>query len=807
MPAIVFSGARLGASVSMSDSTGGENIKFLDSDVPTFTAEDAVRVARELYGIEGEFKRLYSERDQNYRISDSNGPAYVLKFANSDEDPGVLDMQHQALAHVEDRDPELPVPRVIRTKDGALSDIVDDADGKAHIVRVLSYMPGTDIKNVELTPKVLRALGATTARLGKALRSFFHPSADHVLLWDLKRLPEMRHNTSAIEDAGQRAKIEDVVDDFTANILPRLKNLRWQIIHNDVNSSNILVTDDDPEKIAGIIDYGDMVHAPLIFDVAIAAASVADHTDDPIAAICDVARGFDDVVPLEAEEVDLIYDLTVARTALEILISSWRLANPTGPTADLEDFIKQSWPLFDRLVAAGRGASRAALRLALKFPPYCPEPGEVDQAEADAVLDDMIERRRRLLGPNQYMFYDRPLHMVKGRGIWLTDATGRSFLDAYNNVPHVGHSHPHVLRAISRQYAALCTNTRYVYGNILDYAERLAATIPDGPRSSVFVNSGSEANDIGWRMAKAHTGKTGAIVLEKAYHGGTDAIHAFSPEGLPESEIQPHIRTIVTPDTYRGEFRGADAAERYAADIDRAIAELDDAGYGVATVMIDSSFVNHGIINVPDGYLKLIVAKVRAAGGVFMADEVQAGFGRMGSHMWGCQTHGVEAEIITLGKPIGGGLALGAVVTTPEILGSFTEKTGYFSTFGGNPVACAAGSAVLDVIEDEELLKNAVETGDYLRRGLQVLAQRHGIIGDVRGTGMIAGVEMVRDRETQEPAREATKRIINGMKEKGVLVGREGYNNNVLKIRPPMVFKPDNADTLIKALDEVITEL
>ena len=791
----------------MSEPTAGENIKFLDSDVPDFSADAAAQVVRELYGIEGEFSRLYSERDQNFRVRTADGAEYVLKFANSDEDPGVLDMQHQALAHIEARDPDLPVPRVIHTRDGAMSSTIDDLDGKAHIVRLLSFMPGIDLADITLTPKALRALGATTARLDKALRSFFHPSGNHVLLWDLKRLPDMRHNTDAIEDPGQRRKIEEVIDHFTDEVLPLLGNLRWQIIHNDVNSSNVLVAEDDHECIAGIIDYGDMVHTPLVCDVAIAAGGFNHHTDDPVSAICEVTAGFDGVTPLEAEEVDLIYDLVMAREASIILICTWRIANPTGSKEHLEDAVAKSWPVFDQLLAAGRETTRARLRSALKFPPYCPRPGEVDQAEADAVLDEMLERRRRLLGPKQGLFYDRPIHMVRGEGIWLYDATGRAYLDAYNNVPHVGHSHPHVLRSITRQYAALCTNTRYVYGNILDYAERLGATIPDGPRVCVFVNSGSEANDIGWRMAKMHTGKSGAIILEKAYHGGTDAIDAFSPLDRPVDEIPAHIRTIVTPDTYRGEFRGDAAAERYAADADRAIAELDEAGYGVGAVMIDSSFINHGIIDVPEGYLKSVVDKVRAAGGVFIADEVQAGFGRMGSHMWGCQTHGVEAEIVTLGKPIGNGLALAAVITTPEILASFTEKTDYFSTFGGNPVACAAGNAVLDVIEDEQLLANAMETGEYLRQGLRALAQRHPMIGDVRGAGMIAGVELVRDRATLEPAKEETKRVINAMKEKGVLVGREGYHGNVLKIRPPMVFKPDNADFLIEALDEAVAAI
>ena len=791
----------------MSETTVGENIKFLDSDVPDISADAAAQVVRELYGIEGAFSRLYSERDQNFRVRATDGADYVLKIANSDEDPGVLDMQHQALAHVEARDPDLPTPRVIRTRDGAMSGSIGDADGKAHIVRLLSFMPGIDLADVPLTPKVLRALGATTARLDKALRSFFHPSANHVLLWDLKRLPDMRHNTDVIKDPRQRRKIEAVIDHFADHVLPLLADLRWQIIHNDANSSNVLVVSNDPERIAGIIDYGDMIHAPLVCEVAIAAAGISQHADDPVSAICEVASGFDGVTPLEAEEVDLIYDLVIARVASEILICTWRIANPTGPTRYLEDFVAQFWPAFDRLLAAGRATVRARLRGALKFPPYCPLPGEVDQAEADAVLEAMIERRRGVLGHKLELFYDRPLHIVRGEGVWLYDATGRAYLDAYNNVPHVGHSHPHVLRSISRQYAALCTNTRYVYGNIIDYAERLAATFADGPRVCVFVNSGSEATDIAWRMAQTHSGNRGAIIIEKAYHGGTDAIDAFSPVDRPEDQLPAHMRTIVTPDTYRGEFRGDDAGERYAADVERAIAELDTTGYGVGAVMIDSSFVNHGIIDAPKGYLAAVVEKVRAAGGVFIADEVQSGFGRMGSHMWGCQSHGVEAEILALGKPIGNGVALGAVITTPEILAAFTEESGYFSTFGGNAMACAAGSAVLDVIEEEELLANAVATGEYLRRGLRDLAQWHSIIGDVRGAGMIAGVELVSDRATQEPAKAETKRAINAMKEKGVLVGREGYLGNVLKIRPPMIFNPGNADVLIAALDEAITEL
>ena len=793
----------------MTGTDTAKNIKFLDSDVPGFTADAAAATARDLFGIEGALTRLYSERDQNFLIRQADGAAHVFKIAHGEEDPNVLDLQHRALVHIERRDPGLPVPRIVRTRGGEMTGVVEGPGGATHIVRLLSYMPGVVLSRVAHTPAVLRNLGAAVARLDLALRGFFHPAADHVLLWDIRRVPEMRHNTSVIADAEARERIERVFDHFAAEILPRLEGLRGQIIHNDANSWNVLVAEDDPERIAGIIDYGDMIHGPLVIDLAVAAAGVADGKDDPLAAICEVAVGFDAMLTLEAEEIDLLHDLVLARLASGILIDTWRIENPTGPTDHLTGNLEGFWPAFDRLYAAGRSGARDRLRAACQFPPYCPADGEADTGQADAVLDGLLERRRRLLGPKQHLFYDRPLHVVRGEGVRLFDATGRAYLDAYNNVPHVGHSHPHVVRAITRQYAALCTNTRYVYRNILDYAERLGATLPGGPRVCVFVNSGSEANDIAWRMAKMYTGNGGALVLEGAYHGGTDAIDALSPSERPAEALASHVRTLAMPDTYRGEFRAdaPDAARRYADDADRAIASLAGAGLGAAALMIDSSFCNGGILDVPEGYLAAVVDKVRAAGGLFIADEVQAGFGRMGSHMWGCQAHGVEAEIVTLGKPIGNGLALGAVITTPEILASFTADSGYFSTFGGNPVACAAGGAVLDVIEREDLLANAVDVGGYLRAGLRSLVQRHALIGDVRGSGMLAGVELVRDRATLEPAKEDTKRVMNHMRDDGVLVGREGRFGNVLKIRPPMVFKRAHADRLVEALDAAVGAL
>lgn len=781
-----------------------QNIKFLDSVVPEFPPEAAAEIARVNYGIEGEFKALYSERDQNYRITRDDGVVVLLKIANSHEDTAVLDMQHQALAHIERQDPELPVPRIIRTRDGALSCDVAGPGGATHQVRLLSYLPGVIIEQVDHSPELLRDLGANVARLGLALRGFYHPAAGHVLLWDLRQAPEMRGNCGGIADETLRAAVEANLDYFAEHIMPRLDGLRAQIIHNDANGSNVLVHDDDHGRIAGIIDYGDMIHGPLILDLAVAVAGVVFRKDDPMAALCDVAAGFDAVTPLDVEELDLLYDLVLTRLAVELLVCAWRVANPTGLAADLEGFVAKAGDAFEQLRAVDRSDARARLRKACKFPPYCPPPGE---DASDDQLDDLLERRSQRLGQKLYTFYKRPLHMVRGEGVWLYDASGRAYLDAYNNVPQVGHAHPHVTRAVQRQTASLATNTRYIYEQILDYTDALAATVPGGNAVCVFVNSGSEANDVAWRMAKAFSGNQGALVMEDAYHGATEATDALSPGDRRGNEIAAHVRTLAAPDCYRGEFRGPDAGARYGEDADRAIAELDQAGLGTAAFMLDSGFCTNGILVAPDGYMAAVVDKTRAAGGLFIADEVQSGFGRMGSHMWGYQSYGVEADMITLGKPVGNGYPLGVVITRPEILAAFTERTGYFSTFGGNPVACAAGLAVLEVLEREDLMANAQDAGDYLRDGFCELAERLPLIGNVRGRGLLTGVELVRDRETLEPAKDETVAVMNHMRENGVLVGREGYFGNVLKIRPPLVFNRDGADILIAALGRAVEDV
>jgi 4-aminobutyrate aminotransferase-like enzyme len=310
-------------------------------------------------------------------------------------------------------------------------------------------------------------------------------------------------------------------------------------------------------------------------------------------------------------------------------------------------------------------------------------------------------------------------------------------------------------------------------------------------------------------MARAYTGNRGGLTMEFAYHGITEAIDAFSPSCSNTGKIAPHMRTLVSPDDYRGPHRRGepDLAGRYAAYADQAIESLARDGMKPAAFMMDSAFLTNGMPNLPDGYLEAVFAKVRAAGGLCIADEVQSGFGRMGKHMWGHAHHGVMPDIVTIGKPAGNGHPLGGVITTPAIMEAFLQDASFFSTFGGNNVSCAAGLAVLDVIERERLIDNAGETGAFLKQGLGALMERHDVIGDVRGAGLTVCIELVRDRNSLEPAKAETDRILNLMRDEGVLVGNEGLYGNIVKIRPPLVFGREHAELTISALDRALARL
>ncbi len=423
-------------------------------------------------------------------------------------------------------------------------------------------------------------------------------------------------------------------------------------------------------------------------------------------------------------------------------------------------------------------------------------------------IEKLLARREALLGPGNPLFYDNPVHIVKGESVWLYDADGKRYLDCYNNVPSVGHCHPQVVEAITRQAQQLNTHTRYLHETILEYAERLLSTFDESFQRVLFSCTGSEANDVALRMARLWTGGEGFIVTNATYHGNTDAVSKLSSIFPPFDGYGPNIRMVPWPDSYRAmdDLTGEALADAYANKIAEQIDEFKKAGIKFAGMLVCPIFANEGLPRIPDTYMAKAARLVHEAGGLYIADEVQAGFGRTGV-MWGHQGQRVTPDIVTLGKPMGAGHPIAGVISRPDVFDHFRQNVMYFNTFGGNPVSCAAGLAVLNVLQNEKLVENSATVGEYVLKGFTKLKEKYDVIGDVRGAGLFFGIDLVSDRNKKTPAPELTNQLVNTMRDKGVLMGKIGEFDNILKLRPPLPFSKDNADMLIQLLDETLQEL
>jgi 4-aminobutyrate aminotransferase-like enzyme len=632
------------------------------------------------------------------------------------------------------------------------------------------------------------------------MRGFFHAAAGaRGLLWDVRMAAQYLPLVDLLP-APQRLLVMEVLRRGIDAVLPRLDGLRAQAIHGDLHAHNLILSESG--DLAGIIDFGDMIHGPLILDLSAALADFMVPASRIPQVLANMIRGYYEVTPLEAEERALLFDLVELRLVFTMLVNAYRHTQ----TPDEPNYAAGAgfggWEALDTLQRLTRAGVETLVDSACGIP----------LARASVPVHstaDMLARRKRLLGSRPYLFYDRPIHAVRGEGVWIIDSSGRRFLDCYNNVPIVGHCHPHVTEAISRQSRTLNTNTRYLGEQVLDYAERLGQKTGTALTACAFVNSGSEANDVAWRIATAWTGARGALTQEFAYHGITEAIDAVSPSASRIGALAAHVRTLLAPDCYRGIYRDdtPDPGSRYAEDADRAIQSLAEAGLKPAAYFVDSAFMTNGILEPQKNYVAEVFRRVRAAGGLCIADEVQSGFGRMGRHFYGYQHHDVVPDIITIGKPAGNGHPVGVVITRPEILDHFIEQSAFFSTFGGNNVSCAAGLAVLDVLETEDLLANATAIGAYFKAGLQALAAKHDIIGIVRGTGLALGVELVIDRNSRAPAAKQTSQLINGLRDEGVLAGSEGIHGNIVKLRPPLVFRREHVDQAVLAFERSLSAL
>ncbi len=513
----------------------------------------------------------------------------------------------------------------------------------------------------------------------------------------------------------------------------------------------------------------------------------------------------------------------LSKESLEGVSDGMRVAKGTRIGTIGDSSVNGQWPthlhfqiILDLLERFGNFPGVCAPRDRAIWLSLCPDPNlilripDLSKPEPGRSREEILEARKHRLGANLSVSYERPLKIVKGWRQYVYDHLGREFLDGANNVAHVGHGHPAVVQAAHQQMAVLNTNTRYLHDHIVEYAERLCATLPEPLRVCYFVCSGSEANELALRMARTHTRATNVIVVEGAYHGNTTTLIDISPykfAGPGGAGAPPHVHTVQMPDRFRGPYKDdRNSGRLYAHHVREVIERSRREGRRIAAFICESFLSCGGQIVLPAGYLAEAYRYVRAAGGVCIADEVQVGFGRVGSHFWGFQTQNVLPDIVTMGKPMGNGHPLAAVVTTPEIAASFANGMEYFNTFGGNPVSCAVGLAVLDVVEKEGLQRNAATVGAYLKDGLSRLKSKHPLIGDVRGEGLFLGVELVRELDTLEPAIPEASYVIERMKDLGVLLGSDGPSRNVLKVKPPMVFTKEDADRLTNNLGRVLSE-
>jgi 4-aminobutyrate aminotransferase-like enzyme/Ser/Thr protein kinase RdoA (MazF antagonist)/murein DD-endopeptidase MepM/ murein hydrolase activator NlpD len=1004
---------------------------------PQNSSEEVVRLVRDAYAL-GEslaVEPLPGDRDSNWKVLVDGRPFGVLKVFSPLASRAWIELEERVLGAAAAAG--LPVPRVVPAADQRTV-----LAWEGTFARMVTWLEGRPLGDTNpVRPAHARALGHVLGRLGRTLRPLDTTGAPDAFAWDMmhadttvgERMTALTAHPH-LPEAGLTL-VQEVLDHFVAQVKPVLAGLPRQLIHNDANDWNVLVQDD---AISGLLDFGDVVAAPRVIDVAVAAAYAAMDRTDPVAFIGETVAGYHAENPLEEQEVALVADLVRMRLVVSVAMSAWRRqSEPDDPYLTISE--TSAWTLLHRLAALhprfvhyrlraacgmepvpgsrriGKwlkertGTFPAVIRPALsklgadqrasspvlfdfsvsslEFGPvdltvpgaaedeiwrrcgdavgigryaearlaytgvqfatetgarrtihigidlfrpagcavHAPLEGTVQAAriheeqfdyggcvilehtieglptfwtlyghlshatvlaltpgqrispgeafaelgawdenggwvahlhfevitdlldmdgtypgvaspdEADVWkslsinpsdllglgleatapppprVDALLERRRAVLGPNLSLAYRPPLHIARGIMQYLYDPEGRAYLDAVNNVAHVGHQNLAVTRAVSRQVRTQNTNTRYLHETVLVFAERLLETLPDHLEVVYLVNSGSEANDLALRVARTATGREDVLVLEGAYHGHLGSLISVSPYKYdgPGGTGRPRgTWTVPMPDAYRGAFRGhtEESGLAYAAQVAHALETAAAAGQPIAAFLAESVPGCGGQIVPPPGYLRQAAEYVRAAGGVVILDEVQVGMGRPGDAFWGFALQDAHPDMVVIGKPVGNGHPLGIVAMTRQLADAFNTGMEYFNTFGGNAVSAAAGLAVLAEIRDRDLQAHARDVGAHLMDGLRGLQRRYPLIGDVRGVGLFVGVELVLDRGTLEPAADAARYIANRMAEMGVLLSTDGPLNNVLKIKPPMVFTRQNADFLVHVLERVLQE-
>ncbi len=747
------------------------------------------------YGIHADLTRLAGE-NENYLVESNDGTTYVLKLADQDTSCGMIEIEHLAVESLMGEG--LNLPKVIPTQANAAEARYRTPDNNLIRGRLLSFVAGAPwCSDTPASRERLEDLGRIIGRMTRALSAIVHPDTARTHHWDLAQADQHRPSIYLIENLARRQILEQVFLQYDALARPKFSTLPRGPIHGDINDDNVLI---QGNRVAGILDFGDCLDNPLICELAIALAYHTLDEPDPLEAAAVIITAYHRERPLTRHELEILFPLLCARLAVSVIISAQR----RSIDANRESWFVSEERAWKKLEKFSNISPAAAARILGSGTDLTPYPSTGRPAEV------LAQRRRQCMGPSMSLSYDRPIKMVKGRAQFLHDSSGRPYLDLYNNVCHVGHCHPHVVEAGQKQMAQLNTNTRYLYDGLVDYAQRLTATLPRELDTCFFLNSGSEANELALRIARTVTGQWDMLVVDNAYHGNTQAMVDISPykfmgkggKGRPE----PWVHVVPVADGYRGTFKGQDASsgQAYGNEVGKI---LTDLGRPVAGFITESLLSCGGQVIPPQDYFKTAFAHVRKNGGLCICDEVQTGFGRTGTHFWAFEAQDVIPDIVVMGKPMGNGHPMSAVVTRKDIAEKFANGMEFFATFGGNPVSCAIGMAVLDVISEEGLQANALEVGTHLMQALSPLKECHPIIGDIRGTGLFIGIELVLDRETLTPAAREAGVVVNRLRDQGILLGTDGPFSNVIKIKPPMVITRADADMFVRVLDQILAEL
>src|SRR5271157_2092872 len=780
---------------------------------PRLTQAEAARIALEFYSLRADVWPLPGEYDDNYHLTTADGRAFVLKIMHAAREASFVGMQCRALGHLAERAPHLALPRVIPGAKGQLAAHVQTADGTRRIVWMLSFLPGATLAEVQPhAPELLESLGRFLAEMDAALLDFSHAAANRILKWDLSRSLWALEKLSYVADPQRRALAEHFLVLFEQEAVPRFHRLRRSVIYGDANDHNALVEPDSsrPGEVVSVVDFGDMHTGFTVAEPAVAAAYAILGKDDPLSAAGSVLAGYHRRFPLNDDELAVFFILMATRLAVSVINSAHRKSLiPDDPYVTVSE--APAWAALERLAQIPLPRANERLLAATSSPRKAQSSDRSSSTESLASLEQSLGARRRLFSSNLSLSYDRPLKIVRGWMQYLYDDTGRAFLDVYNNVPLVGHSHPRVVQAVQKQVALLNTNTRYLHDNILRYAQRLTALLPAPLRVCFFVNSGSEANELALRLARTHTGGEDIIVLEHAYHGHTSTLIDISPykfTGPGGKGQKPWVHVAPIADDYRGIYRRGecDLGKKYAAHVAGILDELKSDRREAAAFIAETLPSVAGQIVFPPGYLSEVYKHVRAAGAVCIADEVQVGFGRLGTRFWGFETQDVVPDIAVFGKAIGNAFPLAAVVTSAAIAASCASGMEFFSTFGGNPIACAAGLAVLYVLEENQLQQNALKVGSQWLRDLRALQAQYPLIGDVRGMGLFLGIDLVGDRDKRTPATAQAHYVVNRLRDLGILTGTDGPHHNVLKLRPPLIFSASDAAFFTSTLSSILAE-